>query len=231
VVFVGKVLVKFQITGIFATELARVDQFVSAETKRRETKQQTVSRMNTKLSLAVALALAAGAMSYRALGQVPSGLGPIPSALTPSLVMDPICFDLTIGYIPSGNFEVYFVPGGLNPWEIRVDFNSLVSPATVSGYAQHYVAPHPGEVVPNTAWTFSFTTAVVPDSAGPTDVPHLLPSGAGDHSDQFFAEFSSVPGGFLLNVSGCHIPEPADYAALAGLGLLGFGAYRRFRKA
>ncbi len=180
--------------------------------------------MKTKLSLAVALALAAGAMSHRALGQ-------IPSALTPSLTMDDICFDLTIGYIPSNNYEVYFVPGGLNPWEIRVDFNSLVNPATVSGYARHYAAPHPGEVVPNTAWTFGFTTAVVPDSAGPTDVPHLLVSGQGDHFDRFYAEFSQVPGGYLLNVTGCHIPEPADYAALAGLGLLGFGAYRRFRKA
>jgi hypothetical protein len=163
-------------------------------------------------------------MSHRALAQ-------IPSALTPSLTMDPICFDLTIGYIPSGNYEVYFVPGGPNAWEIRIDFNSLVSPATVDGYAQHYVAPHPGEVVPNTAWAFSFTTAVVPDSAGPTDVKHPLIRGGGDHFDRFYAEISAVPGGYLVNVSGCHIPEPADYAALAGLGLVGFGAYRRFRKA
>jgi hypothetical protein len=180
--------------------------------------------MKHKLSLAVALALAAGAMSHRALAQ-------IPSALTPSLTMDDICFDLTIGYIPSGNYEVYFVPGGLNPWEIRIDFNSLVSPATIRGYAQHYVAPHPGEVVPNTPWAFSFTTAVVPDSAGPTDVPHLRWDQTGDHFDRFYAEISAVPGGYLVNVSGCHIPEPADYAALAGLGLVGFGAYRRFRKA
>ena len=187
--------------------------------------------MKHKLSLAVALALAAGAMSHRALAQIPSGLGPIPSALTPSLVMDPICFDLTIGYIPSGNFEVYFVPGGPNPWEIRINFNSLVSPAIVDGYAQHYTAPHPGEVVPNTPWAFSFTTAVVPDSAGPTDVPHPFSTYTGDHFDRFYAEISAVPGGYLINVSGCHIPEPADYAALAGLGLVGFGAYRRFRKA
>ncbi len=177
--------------------------------------------MNTKLSLAVALALAAGAMSQRALGQ-------IPSALTPALTMDPICFDLTIGYIPSGSYEVYFVPGGLNPWEIRVDFNSLVSPATVTGYAQHWAQDHPLELVPNpNIWSFTFTTATVPDSAGPTDVPH---PNHPDHFDRFYAEFSSVPGGYLLNVTGCHIPEPADYAALAGLGLLGFGAYRRFRK-
>lgn len=179
--------------------------------------------MNYKLGLAVALALAAGATSHRALGQ-------IPSALTPALTMDVNGFDLTIGYIPSGTYEVYFVPGGLNPWEIRVDFNSLVSPATVKGYAQHYAAPHPGEVVPNTAWSFAFTTAVVPASAGPTQVPHLFTSGLGDHYDEFYAEFSQVPGGYLLNVIGYHIPEPADYAALAGLGLLGFGAYRRFRK-
>jgi len=180
--------------------------------------------MKHKLSLAVALALAAGAMSHRALGQ-------IPSALTPSLTMDDICFDLTIGYIPSSNYEVYFVPGGLNPWEIRIDFNSLVSPATISGYAQHYVAPHPGEVPINTAWSFSFTTGSVPDSAGPTDVDHPQVKGGGDHFDRFYAEISEVPGGFLVNVTGCHIPEPADYAALAGLGLVGFGAYRRFRKA
>lgn len=180
--------------------------------------------MKHKLSLAIALALAVGAMSYRALGQ-------IPSALTPALEMDDICFDLTIGYIPSGNFEVYFVPGGFNPWEIRVEFNSLVTPATVDGYARHYVAPHPQEVVPNTPWTFSFTTANVPDSAGPDDVPHLRWFQSGDHFDRFYAEFSEVPGGFLLNVTGCHIPEPADYAALAGLGLLGFGAYRRYRQA
>lgn len=180
--------------------------------------------MKHKLSLAIALALAVGAMSNRVLGQ-------IPSALTPALEMDDICFDLTIGYIPSGNFEVYFVPGGFNPWEIRVNFNSLVTPATVDGYAQHYVAPHPLEVVPNTAWTFSFNTATVPDSAGPNDVPHLRRDQSGDHFDRFYAEFSQVPGGFLLNVTGCHIPEPADYAALAGLGLLGFGAYRRYRQA
>jgi hypothetical protein len=180
--------------------------------------------MKHKLSLAVALALAAGAMSHRALGQ-------IPSALTPSLTMDDICFDLTIGYIPSNNLEVYFVPGGANPWEIRIDFNSKVNPATISGYAQHYVAPHPGEVVPNTPWVFSFTTWTVPDSAGPTDVPHLRTDQTGDHFDRFYAEISQVPGGYLINVSGCHIPEPADYAALAGLGLVGFGAYRRFRKA
>jgi hypothetical protein len=179
--------------------------------------------MKHKLSLAVALALAAGAMSHRALGQ-------IPSALTPSLTMDPICFDLTIGYIPSGNYEVYFVPGGPNPWEIRIDFNSLVSPATISGYAQHYVAPHPGEVPINTAWSFSFT-APPGGTAGPTDVPHLRSDQTGDHFDRFFAKVSEVPGGWLVNVTGCHIPEPADYAALAGLGLVGFGAYRRFRKA
>jgi len=179
--------------------------------------------MKHKLSLAVALALAAGAMSHRALGQ-------IPSALTPSLTMDVVCFDLTIGYIPSGNLEVYFVPGGPNPWEIRIDFNSLVTPATVVGYAQHFSTPpwYPTGLVPNpNAWPFSFTTAVVPDSAGPTDVPHPV----GSHVDRFYAEFSAVPGGYLLNVTGCHIPEPADYAALAGLGLVGFGAYRRFRKA
>jgi hypothetical protein len=186
--------------------------------------------MKHKLSLAVALALAAGAMSHRALAQIPSGLGPIPSALTPSLVMDPICFDLTIGYIPSGNYEVYFVPGGPNPWEIRINFNSLVSPAIVDGYAQHYTAPHPGEVVPNTAWPFSFTTPPG-GTAGPTDVEHLRKDGSGDHFDRFYAEVSQVPGGWLVNVTGCHIPEPADYAALAGLGLVGFGAYRRFRKA
>jgi hypothetical protein len=176
--------------------------------------------MNIKLSLAVALALAAGAMSHRALGQ-------IPSALTPSLTMDAICFDLTIGFIPSGNYEVYFVPGRQNPWEIRVDFNSLVSPAVVTGTVQHFVGPHPGDVAPNpNIWSFSFT-APPGGVAGPKDVDHPQT----DHFDRFYAEMSSVPDGWLLNVSGCHIPEPADYAALAGLGLLGFGAYRRFRKA
>ena len=181
--------------------------------------------MKHKLSLAVALALAAGAMSHRALGQ-------IPSALTPSLTMDDICFDLTIGYIPTGNYEVYFVPGGLNPWEIWITFDSLSTPpAVITGYARHWVAPHPGEIVANTSWPFSFTTSVVPDSAGPTNVPHLDSHGQGNHFDRFFADISAVPGGYLINVSGCHIPEPADYAALAGLGLVGFGAYRRFRKA
>jgi hypothetical protein len=180
--------------------------------------------MKHKLSLAVALALAAGAMSHRALGQ-------IPSALTPSLTMDDICFDLTIGYIPSGNYEVYFVPGGVNPWEIRIDFNSKVNPATISGYAQHYVAPHPGEVVPNTPWSFSFTTGTVPDSAGPTDVPHLRKDQTVTTSTGSTPRSARCRVGYLVNVTGCHIPEPADYAALAGLGLVGFGAYRRFRKA
>ncbi len=222
-----KVLVNRSVACKLSNELVRVDQFVSAETKCRD-KPNESNAMNYKLSLAIALALAGGVMSHRALGQA---LGPIPSALTPSLTMDQYCFDLTIGYIPSGNFEVYFVPGGMNPWEIRVDFNSLSIPATVSGYAQHYAAPYPGLVVPNTAWSFAFTTAVVPDSAGPTQVPHQDSNGQGDHYDEFYAEFSLVPDGYLLNVTGCHIPEPADYAALAGLGLLGFGAYRRFRKA
>jgi hypothetical protein len=178
--------------------------------------------MKHKLSLAVALALAAGAMSHRALAQ-------IPSSLTPSLTMNNLCFNLTIGYIPSGNFEVYFVPGGPNPWEIWINFNSLgfpTTPAAISGYAQHFVGPHPGEVPINTPWLFSFL-APPGGTAGPTNVPHPV----GSHFDQFYAQLNQVQGGWLLNVTGCHIPEPADYAALAGLGLVGFGAYRRFRKA
>ena len=71
----------------------------------------------------------------------------------------------------------------------------------------------------------------MPDSAGPNDVPHLRSNQSGDHFDQFYAVFSEFPDVFLLNVTGCHIPEPADCAALAGLGLQGFGAYRRYRQA
>jgi hypothetical protein len=175
--------------------------------------------MKHKLSLAVALALAAGAMSHRALAQIPSGI-------TPSLTMDDLCFNLSIGYVPSTNFEIYFVPGGgPNPWEIWVTFNGSASPKVIAGYARHYAAPHPGEIVPNTPWNFSFF-APPGGTAGPTNVPH--PNG--NHFDQFYAQLSPVQTNWLLNVTGCHIPEPADYAALAGLGLVGFGAYRRFRK-
>jgi len=123
--------------------------------------------------------------------------------------------------------------GGAN-WTVMIGYTPLaISPFTgvVTVFGQHMVNPHgPPELAPNpnvfsAAWLLP---------SGPQSYGASL-SHQSAHNDVWSATLTPLtpPGpGFAqytVGVTGQHIPEPHQYALMAGLGLLAFGAYRRTR--
>lgn len=134
-------------------------------------------------------------------------------------------------------------------WKVSVENNpaqpGAVSTLLVTG--QHLVAAHPGEPAPN-PYSFSFTidlalgnffNSAIPSGIQTAELEH------GDHWDAWRAVVYPLNDGpwvaenedrqqnhYMLRISGMHlvdVPEPHQFGLLAGLGLLGFGAYRRVR--
>jgi hypothetical protein len=147
--------------------------------------------------------------------------------------------------------------GGLpaGPWSLSVPFtvdwtagssDSYGSPswaftvgddgATLPGFriviveGVHKVAIHPGEAIPSN----SFNGGVIfPQLAGSGGiaygvVEHHVPSTGGDHW-LIDVRVNAAGTGADGKVYAWHVPEPSAYALVAGLGLVGFAAYRRVR--
>ncbi|MCZ7635125.1 MAG: PEP-CTERM sorting domain-containing protein [Verrucomicrobia bacterium] len=137
---------------------------------------------------------------------------------------DAFSINSTITWTPAGAFEFYNYS---DEWSISVSFVPAGGVNVIAGSMAHVKAPHAGEVAPNTPWNFAFVVPPTPANAGA-----VLGHAVGPHSDSFSATISGGPASYTLVLDGRHpIPEPAHFALLGGLGLLGFGAYRRFRRA
>jgi hypothetical protein len=106
-------------------------------------------------------------------------------------------------------------------WHWDVEFTKTATHVIVDFNGNHVVPPGP---------TFSTTLSVPLTGGTDADFDILLEPGAYEvwnASLQRHPDFLPL----VFNVGAAHIPEVQEYALLAGLGLVGFGAWRRFRKA
>ncbi|HOB98078.1 MAG TPA: hypothetical protein PKM43_04945 [Verrucomicrobiota bacterium] len=121
-------------------------------------------------------------------------------------------------------------------WTVSV-VNTPVQSASprsiLSIFGQHNVAPHAGELAPNPdTFSFQFTLLLGNNFQYAVTQVETQSLSHGDHADQWFALVrpDTQQNVYVLELNGTHpIPEPHQYALMAGLGLLGFGAYRRVR--
>ena len=149
------------------------------------------------------------------------------------VVNTPLNFSASMDYQPqAGLYEFYSASGN---WSASASFVPVFGGVeVVSGTMVHLIAPHPGEMAPSPN-TFGFAFVVVGGVPGaPNPVTALLPHPIGPHSDSFSALIAApiqTPGAaYSLTLTGSHpVPEPQQFALFAGLGLLGFGVYRRMR--
>ena len=145
--------------------------------------------------------------------------------------------------VVSGTIETYSTaPTG--PWYIQVDVvpagatgAGLLNPSYVAApndrivvWGEHTVGPHPGEAAPNpNTFMHTFVLGPVPSVAPLTLLDHP-PTGHLDVWQASVASAGGAPYEYGLTLTGSHpVPEPHEYALFAGLGLVAFGAYRRFR--
>ncbi len=121
-------------------------------------------------------------------------------------------------------------------WNVVVGYLSIPQvTGVVYVFGQHLDNPcGPPELAPNpNVFNASW---LIPGTYGYQDYTATLshPEIPG-HVDLWTAKLTLVPPPspvaptFEVNVTGQHIPEPHQYALMAGLGLLAFGAYRRTR--
>lgn len=107
-------------------------------------------------------------------------------------------------------------------WHWDVEFKKDASNVTATFNGTHVGGP-----------TFS-TVLVVPLAGGAVSAFNIMGHGSG--YDTWNASMQRNPNflPLVLNVGASHetivVPEAQEYALLAGLGLVGFGAWRRFRK-
>ncbi|HRZ37389.1 MAG TPA: hypothetical protein P5534_13635 [Candidatus Paceibacterota bacterium] len=173
---------------------------------------------NTAKSLAIAAALA---LSVAANATITSY----------NLVDDPLNFSVSIDYQPGQSAEFYSTSG---KWYASAAFIPLGGGIEViAGSMLHLVAPHANELAPNPhGFNFAFIiTAGVASLPNPDWASSVHPNEG--HQDSFTAaitpsQLNVYP--YTLTLTGSHpVPEPQQFAVLAGLGLLGFGVYRRMR--
>ncbi|HOC00718.1 MAG TPA: hypothetical protein PKM43_18470 [Verrucomicrobiota bacterium] len=181
---------------------------------------------NTAKTLAMAAALTLSAAANAAVNVI-------------SAVDTPLSFNATIDYAPQNSFFEFYSANG--NWSANVSFVPIGGGLeVVAGSMVHLVGPHTGELAPNPA-AFGFAFIVTVGVAAPPSFAATIPHTVGPHSDSFSASIGApiflnpspqVPLGYYypLTLSGSHpVPEPQQFAVLAGLGLLGFGVYRRMR--
>jgi len=129
--------------------------------------------------------------------------------------------------IPALPASIY-VQGGPN-WSV-VLFASSTGPTDSFNFAgTHVIAPHPGDGEVGGSVVGLVQSMNRPyNTAFGGQTTHLN----GTHMDVWTINVTSQnPSGALLTVAAVHTPEPHQYALFAGLGLVAFGAFRRFRKA
>ena len=123
-------------------------------------------------------------------------------------------------------------------WNIRLEVDAARTTATIEViHTSAAFAPNPGA-------TFSVAYAIPA-----VDIPAWVTVGTSNHNgvdatdgvDVISLKFDENATPTLLNpsfspidsfqVKATHVPEPHEYALMAGLGLVGFAGYRRFRRA
>lgn len=152
---------------------------------------------------------------------------------TGTAINTPLNFSIAIDYTPSatvGDYETYSTGGN---WYAYANFIPLgAGTEVITGSMQHLVAPHVGDLEPNPN-VFNFVFIINGGTAGPVNpVQASLEHPDGQHFDAFRALIGAPQpqGDYSLTLTGTHVvPEPQQFALFAGLGLLGFGAYRRMR--
>jgi hypothetical protein len=117
-----------------------------------------------------------------------------------------------------------------NNWTASLDAGTTIVGALSVSYVsldgQHLVAPHPGEGAPSPSFLGAavFTGGVGSGGSAFGDVPH------GSHADVWDMVVKITgPTTASIDITVNHVPEPATYGLIAGLGLVGFGLYRRSR--
>ena len=124
-----------------------------------------------------------------------------------------------------------------NPWTVRVTaVNPGLNPASmlVVVFGSHNVGPHTEELAPNpNTFNVPFSAMILGNPPyTSTSVALNTPHPEGNHQDSWVATLAGPGQGnaYTLDITGEHvIPEPHQYALMAGLGLLAFGFYRRVR--
>lgn len=176
---------------------------------------------NTAKTLAMAAALTLSAAANAAV-------------TTGTEVNTPFNFSISIDYLPStsiGGYETYSTTGN---WYAYANFIPVgTGIEVITGSMQHLVAPHVGELAPNPN-VFNFVFIVSGGNGGPFNpFQASFAHPDGQHFDAFSASIGNPTASgypYSLNLTGSHpVPEPQQFAVLAGLGLLGFGVYRRMR--
>ena len=118
-------------------------------------------------------------------------------------------------------------PGG--NWWVELVMNATMKTDFVLLHVQHLVGPHLGDNAPGEIIEAGLIFPIAPMGHGMV-YEKVAHGGHAQHSDVLdFKAHSDVPGvGVTFDVT--HVPEPSTYALLAGLGLAGFAALRRFRR-
>ena len=181
--------------------------------------------MKNKLVIGAAALAASGLMAANA-GVLASALSPGPVS---TLTEFGIGLDWTIDNLTAENYTTVDTY-----WTVSIDLVPLVSGgpnAVIVVNGQHNAAPHGGELAPNPL-TYNKVFVIPPDGIGSTDSA-MRPHPVGLDYDQWDVAILAGLGGadYKVTVEAQHVPEPHEYAMMAGLGLMAFGAYRRFRRA
>ena len=156
------------------------------------------------------------------------------AAIVSDTTSSPSDFGAVIGWTPGVAVEFYSSVDAF--WSVSASLvpAGAVNVVTITG--SHNYAPHAGEVSPNpNQFMTAFVLPADADTAVPASLPH--PGGAPLHNDDWSAIIATGPYEIegnnydygILILAAHPVPEPHEYALFAGLGLVAFGAYRRFR--
>ena len=136
----------------------------------------------------------------------------------------PLAMSVTLDWNEDTDF---YVNGDAN-WSLILFASTDGATVTYNLAGTHVLAPHPGDgEVPGNATGAIFMTATGSTVGFSASSTH----DNGVHPDTWTLD--SAPGGtgYIVDVTATHVPEPHHYALFAGLGLVAFGAFRRFRNA
>ena len=122
----------------------------------------------------------------------------------------------------------FYINGGPY-WSLILFASTDGATVTYNLAGTHVVAPHPGAgELPGNPTGAIFMTAHGSPAGFTASSTHV----DGTHKDKWTLDSTpKLGGGYLVDVAAIHTPEPHHYALFAGLGLVAFGAFRRFRNA